>query len=116
MFLATSLKRLNRKDLATVAFYGISGLLLLIALPFSAYAPHLAFIGIISVITAYSLLTKRGWALWLVGVLLVINSVFSLYTLLSVGFSNIIVALSMVGLLAFTWIASIYLLVLKRRS
>jgi hypothetical protein len=114
--IATKLKKLKRLELASLAFYAVSGILLLAALPFSAYAPHLAFLGIISLITAYSLLTKRAWAPWLVAVLLIVNSVFAFYTLGSVGFSNILVALSMIGLAVLTWLASIYLLVMKNRS
>jgi hypothetical protein len=114
--LSAKLKKLNRIELASIAFYAVSGILLLASLPLSSYAPHLGFIGILSLIAAFSLFMKRGWAPWLVAVLLIINSVFSLYTLLSIGFSNVLVALAMIGVLVLTWAASIYLLVIKRRS
>jgi hypothetical protein len=87
----------------------------LAALPFSNYAPHLGLIGIVSLIAAYGLFAKRAWAPWIVAVLLIVNSAFSIWTLAAVGFSNILIGLSMVGLLVFTWLASIYLLVLKNR-
>jgi len=99
-----------------MAFYIVSGVLMLAALPFANYAPHLGLLGIVSLITAYSLFAKRAWAPWLVVVLLIVNNVFSIYTLAAVGFSNLLVGLSMVGLLVLTWLASVYLLLLKNRS
>ncbi len=99
----------------SIVFYIVSGVLLLVALPFSNYAPHLGFIGIVSLVTAYSLFAKRAWAPWLVIVLLIVNNVFTIYTLAMVGFSNLLVGLAMVGLLVFTWLVSIYLLVLRNR-
>jgi hypothetical protein len=69
----------------------------------------------VSLVTAYSLFAKRMWAPWLVAILLIVNSVFSIWTLAFVGFSNLLVALSMIGLLILTWLASIYLLVFKNR-
>jgi hypothetical protein len=108
--------KLERNELLSIAFYIVSGILLLVALPFTNYAPHLGFLGIVSIITAYSLFVKRAWAPWLVAVLLIVNSVFSIYTLAAAGFSNLLVGLSMVGLLVLTWLVSIYLLLLKNRS
>jgi hypothetical protein len=89
---------------------------MLVALPFSNYAPHLGFVGIVSLVTAYSLFAKRAWAPWLVAILLIVNSVLSIWTLAAAGFSNLLVAVSMVGLLVLTWLASIYLLIFKNRS
>jgi hypothetical protein len=110
------IQKLKRIELLSITFYIVSGILLIVALPFANYAPHLGFLGILSVITAYSLLVKRSWTPWLVVVLLIVNSVFSIYTLAAAGFNNILVGLSMVGLLVLTWLTSIYLLLLKNRS
>jgi hypothetical protein len=87
-----------------------------VALPFTNYAPHLSFLGIVSLITAYSVFAKRAWASWLVAVLLIVTSVFSIYTLAAAGFSNLLVGLSMVGLLVLTWLAAVYLLLFKNRN
>ena len=51
----------------------------------------MGFLGIVSLITAYSLFTKRAWAPWLVFIMLVTITVFSGVTLYSVGFSNLLV-------------------------
>jgi hypothetical protein len=84
-------------------------MLLLVFLPLSSFPPHLALLGILSLITAYSLFTNRVWATWLVFILLITISVFAFYTLYAVGFSNAIVALTMVGYAALTWAVGVWL-------
>jgi len=106
---------MNRIQQSALAFYSVAGILLLAFLPLTGFPPHLGFLGILSLITAYSLFTKRVWALWLIGILFVVNSAFGLFTLYSTGFSNILLALSMIAFIALTWIISIYL-VQRRRA
>jgi hypothetical protein len=113
--IAKRLKSFNRLEIASIAFFGIVGIILLAALPLSGYPPHLGFLAIVSLITAYSLFTKRAWAPWLVAFLFIVNTAFSLYTLYAVGFSNITVALSMIALAILTWLVTIVML-LKRKS
>ncbi len=115
MSLVTKLKALNRMEIASIAFYAVTGIILLVFLPLSGFPPHLALISIVSLITAYSLFTKRAWAPWLVGILFLVNSVFSLYTLYSVGFSNALTALSMIVYAVLTWIFSLNIL-LRRKT
>ncbi len=114
MSLATKLKAFNRVQLASILFYAATGVILLVFLLLTGFAPHLALIGIASIITAYGLFGKRAWAPWLVAVLFVVISVFSLYTLYAVGFSNVLTALSMIAYAILTWLITIYLL-LKRK-
>jgi hypothetical protein len=106
---------MKRNELASLAFYAVTGILLLVALPFSDFAPHLALLGILSLILAYSLFTKKVWTRWLIAVLFVAASVFAIFTLYSAGFSNLLVALSVVGYLLLTWAFAFYML-LKRKS
>ncbi len=113
MSLATKLKTFKNLELASLAFFALSGLILLVSLPLTSYPPHLAFLGILSLITAYCLFTKRAWAPWLVAILFITNTAFSLDILISAGFSNILVGLSMVGYAVLTWVVTAYLL-LKR--
>ena len=115
MSLATRLKTFKPFKLASIAFFAVTGIILLAFLPLTGYPPHVGFLGILSLITAYSLFVKRGWAPWLVAVLFIVNSAFALDTLFSVGFSNVLVALSMVGYAVLTWIFSAYVL-LKRKD
>ena len=115
MSLSKRLKTFKPFQLATIAFFAVTGLILLAFLPLTGYPPHLGFLGIFSLITAFSLFAKRGWAPWLVAILLIVNTVFSLDVLFSVGFSNIVVALSILAYAVLTWVFTAYLL-LKRKD
>ena len=110
MSLATKLKTFKPFQLASIAFYAVTGIILLVSLPLTGYPPHVGFLGILSLITAYSLFAKRGWAPWLVAILFIINTAFTLDTLFSAGFSNILVALSMLAYAVLTWVFTAYLL------
>lgn len=115
MSLSTRLKTFRPFELASLAFYSVTGIILLAFLPLTGYPPHLAFLGILSLITFYSLFVKRAWAPWLVAVLVIVNSAFALDVLFSIGFSNVLVALSMIGFAVLTWLFTAYLL-LKRKD
>jgi hypothetical protein len=113
--LATKLKSFNRIQLASIAFYAVTGILLLAFLPLTVFPPHLGFLGIVSLITAYSLFTKRVWVPWLVFILLVSITVFSAITLYSVGLSNLLVTAMILPYLVLTWVFTVQLL-LKRKD
>jgi len=113
--LATKLKTFKPFELAAIAFYAVTGIILLAFLPFTSFPPHLGFLGILSLITAYSLFAKRGWAPWLVAVLFIVITAFSLVILFSIGFSNVIVSLSVLAYAVLTWIFTAYIL-LKRKD
>ncbi|MDR1993915.1 MAG: hypothetical protein LBQ98_10585 [Nitrososphaerota archaeon] len=115
MSIVVKLKSLSRNQLAALFFYTSTGILLWASLPFTRFPPHIGFLGIINFISAYSLLTKRAWAPWLMFILLVTNTVFSLYTLYYAGLSNILLALCAFIYAVFTWIISA-LMLLKRKN
>ena len=115
MSLSKRLKTFKSFQLASIVFYAVTGLILLSFLPLTGYPPHLGFLGIFSLITAYSLSAKRGWAEWIVAILFIVNTAFSLDVLFSVGFSNIVIALSMLAYAVLTWVFTASLL-LKRRD
>jgi hypothetical protein len=96
-----------------LAFYIASGVVLLVYLPLTGYAPQLGLLGILSVIVAYGVFTKRAWAPWLIFILFVGASTFSLYTLAVAGFSNALLGISMVAYAVLTWIFTIYLLLIR---
>jgi hypothetical protein len=108
--LSTKLKTFKPFKLASIAFYSVTGIILLAFLPFTGFPPHVGFLGILSLITAYSLFVKRAWAPWLVAIHFIVNTAFALDVLFSVGFSNLLVGLSMVGYAVLTWVFSAYLL------
>ncbi len=113
--IAKKLKALTHAEFFSFGFYMVTGLVLLAYLPATGFPPHIGFLGIASLIAAYSLLTKRVWAPWLVSLLFVVINVFSLYTLFAVGFSDLLVVASMIVYLAFTWISAVYLLLKNSR-
>ena len=115
MSIATKLKGFNRIQLASAAFYAVTGILLLAFLPFTGFPPHMGFLGIVSLITSYSLFIKRVWAPWLVFILLVSITVFSAITLYSVGLSNLLVTAMILPYLVLTWVFTVQLL-LKRKD
>ena len=115
MSLASKLKSFNRIELTSLAFYVISGIILLAYLPFTGYAPQLGLLGILSIIVAYGVFTKRAWAPWLIFILFVGASTLSLYTLVVAGFSNALLGISMIAYAVLTWIFAIYLLLLRRK-
>ncbi len=113
--LVSRLKDFNRIELLSLAFYALSGLILLISLPFTQYAPQLGLLGILSWIVGYGVFTKRGWAPWLIFILFVAASTLSLYTLVVAGFTNALLGLAMVGYVVLTWVFAIYLLLIRRK-
>jgi len=113
--LASRLKNFNRIELLSLAFYALSGLILLVSLPFASYPPQLGLLGILSLIVAYGVFTKRGWAPWLIFILFISATTFSLYTLVVAGFTDALVGLSLLGYLVLTWVFAIYLLLIRRK-
>jgi hypothetical protein len=107
--LASKLKVNSRAELGSILFYVVSGVILLALLPFTGFPPHLALIGIFSIITAYSVLTKRAWSIFLVFIQFVIATTFSLWTIFSVGSSNYLITISLIAYLALTLIVTTYI-------
>ena len=115
MTLASRLKSFNRIELASLLFYAVSGIILLVFLPLTGFAPQLALLGILSLVVVYGVSIKSGWAPWLLFILLVAAEAFSLYTLYAVGFSNALLSASMVAYSVLTLLCAGYLL-LKKKS
>jgi hypothetical protein len=111
--LATKLKAFKPFELAALAFYAVTGIILLASLFFTGFPPHLGFLAILSLITAYSFFTKRGWTQWLVAAMFIIITAFTLDTLFSAGFSDALVGVSMLGYAVLTWIFTAYIILKK---
>jgi len=105
-----AVKTLNIKALAPTAFHAIVGAVFLILLPFANYPPHIALTGIMYLVTAYGIFTKRSWAKWLIAILFVVATTLALYTLYYVITSNWIVSISLIAYAVFTWIVTARLL------
>jgi len=109
MSLASRLKVESVGRLLNIVFYAIAGIILFIALPFANYPPHIAIIGIISLITAYGLFVKRNWSLYTVIMLLLIVTTFAAYMLYYLATINLILEIGVVVYLILTWISAIYI-------
>ena len=113
MTFASALRDFSLAAIAPVAFYAAAGIIFLILLPLSGFPPHAALTGIVSLITAYALFTKRRWATWLVVILFFVATTISLYTLYFVLFSDWLASLSLLLYAILTWYFTYYSL-LKR--
>ncbi len=114
MSIASKLRRFNRVELAAFIFFIIAGIILLVYLPITGFPPQLGLLGILSLFSAYGMLTKRGWMPWLVFVLLASVTAFTIFTLVSVGFSDALFGISMIVYVALSWVLSAYILLKKR--
>jgi hypothetical protein len=106
--LGSRFKNASIGTLAPVAFYGVAGILFLVLLPLANYPPHLGLTGIMSLIAAYGLFTKRTWAKWLVVALFFVATTISLYTLYFVLLSNWLVSLGLLVYAVLTWYFTYY--------
>jgi SNF family Na+-dependent transporter len=104
MQLASRIKTQTPISLASVAFYGIVGIIFLVLLPVSGFPPHIALMGITSIFAAYGLLFQRKWAKWLVAALFFVATTFSLYTLYFVLATDAVASAGMIAYVVLTWI------------
>jgi ABC-type multidrug transport system permease subunit len=106
--IASKLESYSRIELASTAFYAISGIILLLYLPLTGFAPQLGLLGVLSVIVAYGVYTRRKWTPWINFILFVGASTFAIYTVVSIGFSNVVIALEMIAYVVLTWFFAWY--------
>ena len=116
MSFASKLKTAGFKTLAPAVFYGAVGMIFLVLLPFANFPPHVGLTGILSIVTAYGILKKRFWALWLVVAVFAVATTFSLYTLSIVWFNNWIVGASMIVYAVLTWLVTFYIVLRRKQS
>jgi hypothetical protein len=114
--LMSKIKTQTPISLASIAFYGIAGLIFLILLPFSGFPPHIGLLGIVSLITAYGLLMQRKWASWLVAALFFVATTFTLFTLYYVIATDVLAATSMIAYAALTWIFTAIVIKTRRNQ
>lgn len=114
MSFTSKLKTVGIQTLAPAVFYGAVGIVFLVLLPLANFPPHIGLTGILSIVTAYGILKKRFWSIWLVVAVFAVATTFSLYTLAIVGFNNWIVGSGMIVYALLTWLFTLYI-VLKRK-
>lgn len=114
MSFASKLKFESKGAFATFAFYGLAGIILLILLPLSGFPPHIALLGITSLVAAYGLFAKRKWAFWIVVVLFFVVTTFTLYTLYFVLSTDLIAAIGMIAYALLTWAFTAYVAINRK--
>ena len=114
MSFTSKLKTIGIQTLAPTVFYGAVGIIFLALLPLANFPPHIGLTGILSLVTAYGILKKRFWALWLVVALFAVATTLSLYTLAVIAFTNVVVGISMIVYAVSTWVVTLYI-VLRRK-
>ncbi len=114
MALASKLGAQNLGSLATVAFYGVAGIIFLVLLSLSGFPPHIALMGITSIIAAYGVFTKRKWAKWLAFALFFVATTFALYTLYYIIAIDAVASAGMIIYVVLTWIFTIYVVKLRK--
>ena len=110
MTFASALKNASLTTLAPVAFYATAGIVFLVLLPLAGFPPHIGLTGVVSLITAYALFTKRRWATWLVVILFFVATTISLYTLYFIILSNWLASLGLILYAVLTWYFTYYTL------
>jgi hypothetical protein len=109
MSLKSKLKVESVGMFAAFLFYAIVGVTCFAVLAIVDFSlVHIGIIGILSLITAYGLLKSRAWALWVVVALLFISTTFSAYTLYFAFEKDVLLDVSMITYLIFTWIFTAY--------
>ena len=94
--LVSKLKDISLGTLVAIIFYIVVGVIFLILLPIANYPPHIGLTGVVSLIAADGLFTKRWWALWLVVALFFVAATISLYTLYFILLSNLLVSVGLI--------------------
>ena len=97
----------------TMIFYAVAGIIFLVMLPLSGFAPHIGIIGILSLIIALGLFGKRNWTIWLVAIVFLVATTFSVATLYFGR--DLILDTSIVAYLILTWIFTAYTAI-KRKT
>ena len=115
MALASKLTMKNLPQLASVAFYGVAGVVLLALMAVNGFPPDVALLGLVSVIAAYGLFMRRGWALWLVVALFFVATTFSLFTLYFVVATDALATAGMVAYAVLTWVFTA-LVIIRRKA
>jgi uncharacterized membrane protein (DUF2068 family) len=106
--IGSKLKIESKGTFATSVFYAIVGIIFFVLLPMSSFAPHLAIIGIFSLITAYGVFRKRVWAVWFVVILFFVATTFSAFLIYNILQIDSLLGISAIAYLVLTWVFTLY--------
>jgi hypothetical protein len=115
MSLRSKLKTESFGVLAAFTFYAVVGIICFVILAVDFRLIHIGVIGILSLITTFGLLKSRVWTIWVVVALFFIATTSSTYMFYSAFGKDLLLDVSMIVYLLFTWIFTAYTVV-KRRA
>lgn len=114
MSITSNFKELSRPEQLSIIFYIVSGALLVALFPFAAFAPHLALLGVFSIITGVMVLVKKDLGFLFVIVQFITAVVFALWTIFSVGSSNWLIVAGLAVYAVLDVLSTLYLTVLRK--
>ncbi|MEM3577840.1 MAG: hypothetical protein QXX51_05220 [Candidatus Bathyarchaeia archaeon] len=109
MSIKSKLKIESTGMLLASVFYLVAGALCFYFLAENLSLIHIGIIGILSVITAYGVFSKRFWAFWTAIILFFMVTMFSAVMLYYFLGTDIILDISFAAYLILTWISTAYL-------
>jgi hypothetical protein len=108
MSVGSKLKLEGKGMLAASVFYAVAGAAFLVWMFLASFPVHLGIIAVFSLITAYALIRKRGWAVWFVLVCFFTATTFAAFIIYGFVTSNLLLGLGMVAYLVLTWVFTAY--------
>ena len=97
----------NKGFFAASIFYLLAGVSFLVGMALTDFPLHLGIVGLFSLITAYALMMRKGWALYFVLVSFFVGTTFAAFIIYGFVLSSYL-GLAMVAYLVLTWIATAY--------
>ncbi|MCJ7699406.1 hypothetical protein MUO56_04070, partial [Candidatus Bathyarchaeota archaeon] len=114
MSLSSKLKLEGKGMLAASVFYAVVGVAFLVWMFLAGFPFHFAIIALFSLVSAYALIMKRGWAIWFVMICFFAATTLTAFIIYGCVTSNVLLGLGMVAYLVLTWVFTAY--VANKRS
>jgi hypothetical protein len=114
MSVVSKLKLEGKGMLAASVFYTVVGAAFLVWMFLASFPVHLGIIAVFSLVAAYALMRKRGWAVWFVLVSFFTATTFAAFIIYGFVTSNLLLGLCMAAYLVLTWVVTAY--VANKRS
>jgi hypothetical protein len=110
MSVGSKFKLEGKGMLATSVFYAVVGVFFLAWMFLASFPVHLGIIAVFSLVTAYALMRKRGWAFWFVLISFFAATTFASFIIYGFASSNILLGLGMAAYLVLTWVFTAYVM------
>ncbi len=94
--------------LAATVFYAVVGVAFAVWMVLASFPVHVGIIAGFSLVTAYALAMKRGWALWFVLVIFFTATTFAAFMIYGFVTSNLMLGVGMILYLVLTWVFTAY--------